>query len=87
MMSELVLFQPRSKPSIKVARAASMAAATTLSFSVTSGGIICIIAVALCALLIPEFRKFDIRTSKYALENQKMAEKLRVNPDSEEQKP
>jgi MFS family permease len=68
-------------------RAASMAAATTLSFSVTSGGIMCIIAVALCALLIPEFRKFDIRTSKYALENQKMAEKLRVNPDSEEQKP
>jgi hypothetical protein len=64
-----------------------MAAATTLSFSVTSGGIICIFAVALCALLIPEFRKFDIRTSKYALENQKMAEKLRVNPDSEKQKP
>lgn len=63
-------------------RAASMAAVTTLSISVTSGGIICIVVVAICALLMPEFRKFDIRTSKYALENQKMAEKLRSNPQS-----
>ena len=61
-------------------RAASMAAVTTLSISVTSGGIICVIAVVICALLIPEFRKFDIRTSKFALENQKISHNLRVNP-------
>jgi MFS family permease len=66
-------------------RAASMAAVTTLSISVTSGGIICVIAVVLLASFLPDFRKFDIRTNKYALENQKMAEKLRVNPQSEEE--
>ena len=65
-------------------RAASMAAATTLSISVTSGGIICVVTVGLLALLMPEFRKFDIRTSSFALENKKSAENSRVNPDSEE---
>ena len=63
-------------------RAASMAAVTTLSISVTSGGIICVIVVVLLDSFLPDFRKFDIRTNKYALENQKMAEKLRVNPQS-----
>ncbi len=63
-------------------RAASMAAVTSLSISVTSGGIICVIVVVLLASFLPDFRKFDIRTNKYALENQKMAEKLRVNPQS-----
>jgi hypothetical protein len=66
-------------------RAASMAAVTTLSISVTSGGIICIVTVGFFAFLLPEFRKFDIRTSKFALENQKMAEKLRTNPLSEDE--
>ena len=64
-------------------RAASMAAVTTLSISVTSGGIICVIVVVLLASFLPDFRKFDIRTNKFALENQKMAEKLRSNPPSE----
>jgi MFS family permease len=63
-------------------RAASMAAVTTLSISVTSGGIICVIVVVLLASFLPDFRKFDIRTNKYGLENQKMAEKLRSNPQS-----
>jgi len=66
-------------------RAASMAAVTTLSISVTSGGIICVIVVVLLASFLPDFRKFDIRTNKHALENQKMAEKLRVNPQSEDE--
>ena len=66
-------------------RAASMAAVTTLSISVTSGGIICVIVVVLLASFLPDFRKFDIRANKYALENQKMAEKLRVNPQSEDE--
>ena len=63
-------------------RAASMAAVTTLSISVTSGGIICVIVVVLLASFLPDFRKFDIRTNKFALENQKMAEKIRSNPQS-----
>lgn len=66
-------------------RAASMATATTLSISVTSGGIICIVTVGLCALLIPEFRKFDIRTSIFALENRKSAENSRINRQSVEE--
>ena len=66
-------------------RAASMAAVTTLSISVTSGGIICVIVVVLLASFLPDFRKFDIRTNKFALENQKMAEKLRSNPQSEDE--
>ena len=64
-------------------RAASMAAVTTLSISVTSGGIICVVTVGFLAFLLPQFRKFDIRTSEFSLENQKSAEKLRVIPQSE----
>ena len=66
-------------------RAAGMAAATTLNFSVTIGGVICIIVVAALAIFLPELRNFDIRTNKYALENQKMADELRLNPQSEEE--
>ena len=64
-------------------RAASMAAVTSLSFSVTSGGIICVIAVVILAGVLPKFRKFDFQTDEFALENQKMAEKLRATPQSE----
>ncbi len=49
-------------------RAASIAAATSLSFSVTSGGIICVVVVAILAILMPEFRKYDAKTNKYAVQ-------------------
>ena len=65
-------------------RAAAMAAATTLSISVTSGGIICVIAVVILAVLLPKFRKFDIQTDEFALENQRMAEKLPTKPQNED---
>jgi hypothetical protein len=32
---------------------------------------------------MPEFRKFDIKTSIFALENKKSAENSRLNPESE----
>ena len=48
-------------------RAAGMAAVTSLSFSVTSGGIICVIVVALLASFMPKFRKFDAKTNEFAL--------------------
>ena len=54
-------------------RAASMAAITSLSFSVTSGGITCVIVVALLASFMPKFRRFDAKTNEFALE------KLREN--------
>ena len=55
-----------------------MAAATSLSFSVTSGGVICVIVVVILAILMPDFRKYDAETNKYAVqerENRKNLEK------------
>lgn len=63
-------------------RAASMAAAFSLTFSVTAGGIICIISVALLAGFFPILRKFDIKTDKNALEKAAESEKSRSNPQS-----
>jgi len=66
-------------------RAAGMAAAFTLTFSVTAGGIICMISVALLASFFPILRKFDIKTDRFALEKAAESEKLRLNPQSEEE--
>lgn len=58
-------------------RAASIAAATSLSFSVTSGGVMCVIVVVILAILMPDFRKYDAETNKYAVaerENRKNRE-------------
>ncbi len=66
-------------------RAAGMAAAFSLTFSVTAGGIICIISVALLAGFFPILRKFDIKTDQNALEKASESEKLRVNPRPEEE--
>lgn len=57
-------------------RAASIAAATSLSFSVTSGGIICVIVVVILAILMPEFRKYDAETNKYAVEERERRKNL-----------
>ena len=60
-------------------RAASMAAATSLSFSVTSGGVICVLVVGILAILMPKFRKYDAETNKFAVrerEIRKNREKL-----------
>ncbi len=57
-------------------RAASMAAATSLSFSVTSGGIICVLVVAILALLMPQFRKYDAQTNKYAAQERENRKNL-----------
>lgn len=48
-------------------RAASMAAVTSLSFSVTSGGIICVAMVGLLAGFMPKLRGFDVKTNEFAL--------------------
>jgi MFS family permease len=60
-------------------RAASMAAATSLSFSVTSGGVICVAVVTILAILMPKFRKYDAETNEFAVrerEIRKNREKL-----------
>lgn len=66
-------------------RAAGMAAAFSLTFSVTAGGIICIISVALLAGFFPILRKFDIKTDQFALEKAAESENSRVNPQAEEE--
>ena len=48
-------------------RAASMAAATSLTFSVTAGGLICVFMVALLASFLPKFRKYDAETNEFAV--------------------
>jgi MFS family permease len=57
-------------------RAASMAAATSLSFSVTSGGVICVIVVVILAILMPDFRKYDSETNKYAVQERENRKNL-----------
>ena len=48
-------------------RAATMAAATSLTFSVTFGGIACVIAVGILAIFMPKFRRYDAKTNEFAL--------------------
>jgi MFS family permease len=48
-------------------RAASIAAATSLAFSVTSGGLICVLVVAILAIFLPKFRKYDAETNEFAV--------------------
>jgi MFS family permease len=48
-------------------RAASMAAATSLSFSVTSGGLMCAAVVGILALFLPKMWKYDVETNEFAV--------------------
>lgn len=57
-------------------RAASMASATSLTFSVTSGGVICIIAVVLLASFLPKLRRYDVQTNEFAVHERKKRESL-----------
>jgi MFS family permease len=62
-------------------RAASMAAATSLTFSVTAGGLICIFMVALLASFLPKLRKYDAETNEFAVEMRKIRELEQKNRD------
>ena len=48
-------------------RAATVAAATSLSFSVTSGGLMCVVVVAFLALFLPKMWKYDVQTNEFAV--------------------
>jgi len=62
-------------------RAASMAAATSLSFSVTAGGLICVFMVALLASFLPKLRKYDAETNEFAVQMRKIRELEQKNTD------
>lgn len=53
-------------------RAASVASVTSLSFSVTSGGFICVFAVVLLASFLPKLRKYDVKTDAFAVEQRRI---------------
>jgi MFS family permease len=60
-------------------RAASMAAATSLTFSVTAGGLICVFMVALLASFLPKLRKYDVETNEFAVEMRRIRESEQKN--------
>ncbi|MDP1721003.1 MAG: hypothetical protein Q8L08_08430 [Candidatus Nanopelagicaceae bacterium] len=49
-------------------RAASVASVTSLAFSVTSGGVLCIIAVISMAIFLPKLRRHDVETDLHAVQ-------------------
>lgn len=57
-------------------RAASMAAATTLTFSVTSGGLLCALVVGILAIFLPKFRKYDVETNEFAVRERNLRKNL-----------
>jgi hypothetical protein len=63
-------------------RAASMASATTLTISVTSGGIACVIGVGILAIFFPKLRKFDVQTDEYAVAERKRRAERENSPEN-----
>ena len=69
-------------PLIGQLRAASMASATTLTISVTSGGIACVIGVGILAIFFPKLRKFDVQTDEYAVAERKRRTERENSPEN-----
>ena len=57
-------------------RAATIASVTSLSFSVTSGGVICVIAVVLLASFLPRLRNYDVETNEFAVEQRRIRKSI-----------
>lgn len=56
-------------------RAAGMASVTSLSISVTSGGIICMAIVGILGVFMVKFRKYDVETNEFAVAQRLKREK------------
>ena len=63
-------------------RAGGMAAWTNLRTSVISGGLLCIGFVSLAGSLLPDFRKYDGRTNKFAVEQRKIRQSDANSPEN-----
>ncbi len=57
-------------------RAATIASATTLSFSVTSGGVLCAIVVAFLAFFLPKMWRYDVETNEFAVRERRNRKNL-----------
>jgi MFS family permease len=60
-------------------RAASMAAATTLSISVTSGGLMCVVVVAHLAIFLPKMWKYDVQTNEFAVREREIRKNREIS--------
>lgn len=69
-------------PLVGQLRAASMASATTLTISVTSGGLSCLIFVAILAIFFPKLRKYDAQTNEYAVAERKRRAERENSPEN-----
>ena len=54
------------------ARAGGMAAMTSLRTSIVGGGLLCIGFVSAISAVMPKFRKYDVRTNEFAVEQAKI---------------
>ena len=79
-------FRGQSKPLInrqgwaiaqrhKKVRITGIASATSLTFSVTSGGAICMAIVGILAIFMVKFRKYDVQTNEFAVAQRLKREK------------
>ena len=59
-----------------------MAAVTSLNFSVTFGGILCVLSVAILALFLPKLRKYDVETNEYAVAMRKFRAESENSPEN-----
>jgi hypothetical protein len=53
-----------------------MAAATSLSFSVTSGGLLCVAVVGILAIFLPKMWKYDVETNEFAVRERNLRKNL-----------
>ena len=65
-------------------RAGGVAAWTNLRTSVVSGGLLCVGFVVLAGSALPKFRKYDVRTNEFAVEQRKIRLADRNSPENSE---
>lgn len=61
------------------ARAGGMAALTSLRMSIVGGGLLCIGCVSAISTLMPKFRKYDVRTNEFAIEQEKIRKNREIS--------
>jgi MFS family permease len=65
-------------------RAAGIASATSLTFSVTSGGLICMAIVGILGIFFVKFRKYDVQTNEFAVQERLKREKATFDAENSE---
>jgi len=61
------------------ARAGGMAALTSLRTSIVGGGLLCVGFVAAISAAMPKFRKYDVRTNEFAVEQAKIRQNREIS--------